>query len=208
MNKLVEEGAIIKDESPYELSLPKSKWALLEEKTPSKYIKKRKGRGGMELDYVETGYIIKRLNEVFNGMWDFEILDQQVGKDHIWVKGRITVKFMDGRGNLQFITKTQFGGSDVKRTTQGYVIDVGDDLKSAGSDALKKCASLLGVAQDVYFPDKSQAQTTGGKPHDDIDQALGVGGCEHDWHEAVAKTPKNMGKKFRSCNKCNKFEWL
>jgi hypothetical protein len=54
-----------------------------------------------------------------------------------------------------FISKEQYGGSDIKKYSQGTKIgqplDIANDLKSAGSDALKKCASLFGIAQDVYW---------------------------------------------------------
>lgn len=35
----------------------------------------------------------------------------------------------------------------------GDTISVADDLKAAASDCLKKCASMLGVAGDVYWRD-------------------------------------------------------
>lgn len=121
----------------------------LSEPTPKEFIKQRVGRGGMTLDYVETGYVIRKLNEIFNGMWDFEIEDQQVGKEQVWVKGKLTVWLM----KEVKIVKTQYGGHPIaKDRTTGAVIDIGDTLKAAASDSLKKCASMLGIAQDIYFP--------------------------------------------------------
>jgi len=133
-----------------QLAPPKTLYAVLNKKTPQKFIKKRVGRAGKYFDYVETGFVIEQLNKAFNNMWDFEIIDKQIGKDKIWVLGKLTVKFMTPFG-IQTISKSQFGGSDVKRTKEGEIIDIGDDLKAAASDALKKCASLLGIAKDVYF---------------------------------------------------------
>jgi hypothetical protein len=128
---------------------PKTLYTVLNKKTPQKFIKKRMGRGGKYFDYVETGYVIEQLNKAFNNMWDFEIVDKQIEQDKIWVLGKLTVKFMTPFG-IQTISKSQFGGSDVKKSN-GIILDLGDDLKAAASDALKKCASLLGIAKDVYF---------------------------------------------------------
>jgi len=141
---------LIKKEDENKLAPPKTLYTVLNKKTPAKFIKKRVGRGGKYFDYVETGYVIEQLNKAFNNMWDFEIVDKQIGKDKIWVLGKLTVKFVTPFG-IQTISKSQFGGSDVKKTKEGEVIDIGDDLKAAASDALKKCASLLGIAKDVYF---------------------------------------------------------
>ena len=132
-----------------QLTPPKTLYTVLNKKTPAKFIKKRVGRGGKYFDYVETGFVIEQLNKAFNNMWDFEIVDKQIGQDKIWVLGKLTVKFITPFG-IQTISKSQFGGSDVKRSN-GVVIDIGDDLKAAASDSLKKCASLLGIAKDVYF---------------------------------------------------------
>lgn len=194
----VEKGKIIKTENHSEIGIPKAKWALLDEKTPTQFIKKRQGRGGMTFDYVETGYVVKKLNEVFNGMWDFEILEQEVGKNHIWVKGKLTVKFVDAKGNIHTLVKSQFGGSEVKKTKTGEVIDIADDLKAASSDALKKCASLLGVASDVYFQEKKTENLA--EVWNRVEQET----CQHEWREGVSK----LGKKYRVCQKCQKFEWI
>jgi ribosome-binding protein aMBF1 (putative translation factor) len=43
-----------------------------------------------------------------------------------------------------------FGGSSITFDREGRVVSIADDLKAAASDALKKCASLLGVALEMY----------------------------------------------------------
>lgn len=61
------------------------------------------------------------------------------------------------------IVKEQFGSSEIKKysssTTDrkgnvvhntGDVIDLGDDYKGSGTDAMKKCATELGIFLDVY----------------------------------------------------------
>jgi hypothetical protein len=137
------------------IGITQDQWNLIGATTPKDKIKQRPGRGGKTFDYVETGYIVNLLNTTFNGLWDFEIDEQEVGQTQVWVKGKLTVWI---NPELK-ITKTQFGGSDIKKTQEGKPVDVADDLKSASSDCLKKCASLLGFASDIYWKEKESPQS-------------------------------------------------
>jgi len=121
---------------------------LLSRKTPQKYIKKRKGRGGKEFSYVEVGYVTGVLNAIFGYSWDFEIVEKDVNLDagQIAILGRLTVRMANG----QVVRKEAWGGSDIKMLKEGGMVDFPDDLKAASSDSLKKAASMLGVAWDVY----------------------------------------------------------
>ena len=121
---------------------------FIKQKTPDKFIKSRIGAGGKSFDYVEVGYVIRVLNGVFGYDWDFEIEKEDIGQKQIWVRGKLTVKTGD-----RIIIKSQYGGSSIKVAKfGGEVIDISNDLKSAASDALKKCASMIGIASDVYYP--------------------------------------------------------
>lgn len=128
--------------------LKTSQLQFLTQKTPREFIRDRPGPGGMKLSYVEVGYVISVLNQAFGWDWDFRILDQQIGKKQVWVRGELTVR-SDGRE----ITKGQFGGADIKFNRTGVPVSIADDLKTAASDCLKKCASLLGIASDIYWRD-------------------------------------------------------
>lgn len=121
---------------------------LLTSTTPPKYIKTRQGRGGLALDYIETNYVIARLNATFFFNWNVETLWHEINwkEGQVAVRVRLTAKFADGKE----IIKEAFGGSDVKRTKTGELIDFADDLKASESDALKKAASMLGIGWDVY----------------------------------------------------------
>lgn len=116
--------------------------------TPKAHVYKRKGRGGQMFDYVTGSYVTKALNYIFGWNWDFEVVEHGVQGDQIWVKGKLTV-----RGNKpgEMIVKTQFGRADIKfmKGTNKHV-DFGNDLKAASTDAMKKCASMLGIASDIY----------------------------------------------------------
>jgi hypothetical protein len=116
--------------------------------TPPEFIKKRAGRGKKVFDYIETNYVIGRLNAIFNFDWNIETIWQEMDKQNkqVTVRVRLTVKFLDGRT----VIKEAFGGSDLKLTTAGEYIDFADDFKSAESDALKKAASMMGIGWDVY----------------------------------------------------------
>ena len=56
-----------------------------------------------------------------------------------------------GKLTADGVTKTQFGASSVTRDRQTKdLVSVGDDLKAAATDALKKCATFLGVGLHLY----------------------------------------------------------
>lgn len=118
------------------------------EVTPTEQVYERKGKGGKMFKYVRGSYIKDRLNKIFGWMWDFEVVQHGVEKNLIWVLGKLTVKDMKNHT----ITKMQFGRADVKyyRDRSKGTVDFGNDLKAATTDALKKCASELGIARDVY----------------------------------------------------------
>ncbi|HET9495419.1 MAG TPA: Rad52/Rad22 family DNA repair protein [Chloroflexia bacterium] len=127
---------------------------FLLQRTPKHEIKTRQGRGGLQFSYVEHGYVTERLNLVFGFNWDFEVTDKQILDDEVIVEARLTVRTPGG----QTIVKTQFGGAEIKRHASGprsgRPLSIADDYKAAASDALKKCASLLGIGLDLYGRDR------------------------------------------------------
>lgn len=115
-------------------------------KTPAKYLKTRPAKGGGTWQYVSGGYVKKCLNIMFGWDWDFEIVEQLIMHKEAIVKGKLTVR----SGGRQ-IVKTQFGNKDIiYRKGTDEPLSIGNDLKAAATDALKKCASELGIAADVY----------------------------------------------------------
>jgi hypothetical protein len=131
---------------------------FLLQRTPRREIKMRQGRGGKQFAYVEHGYVTERLNFVFGFNWDFIICDKQILEDEVIVEARLTVRTPGG----QTIVKTQFGGSEIKRHASGphsgKPLSIADDYKAAASDALKKCASLLGIGLDLYGRDQGEEE--------------------------------------------------
>ena len=111
---------------------------------------------------------------MFGFLWDFEILNEIVEADEVIVKGRLTCTC----GN-KTIVKTQFGNKEIvyktepKKDSKGNIIfeekygkktpvkvktdrplSLGNDFKAAATDALKKCASEIGIAADIYSKDE------------------------------------------------------
>lgn len=117
------------------------------ERTPAQYVYTRPAKGGGQWSYVTVAYVQRVLDYVFGFNWDFEVVEHGKEADHVWVLGKLTIRSADGK---HAIVKTQFGRSDVKKLKAGGNLDYGNDLKSASSDALKKCASMLGIARDIY----------------------------------------------------------
>lgn len=122
----------------------------------------RPAKGGGTWTYVKASYVRKVLDSVFGFNWDFDIettLSEayEVAKTTgtCVVKGTIIGRVWHD-GQWVEIKKTQFGRSDVKFKKeldtfgQRQPLDFGNDMKGATSDCLKKCASLFGIAQDVY----------------------------------------------------------
>lgn len=116
---------------------------LLEKPFLPNQIKQREGNGRM-LDYIEGHSVIQRLNDAFASEWSFEILEHKIleNSDEVIVLGKLTA------GD---IVKSQFGSSNITRARDTKaIISLADDLKSAGTDALKKCATMLGVGLHLY----------------------------------------------------------
>jgi len=115
--------------------------ALLEKPFEPAQIRQRKGRNGV-LDYVEGHSVIARLNAALDGAWSFEITHHEIREDEVLVIGKLTA---------EGITKMAFGTSQVTREKgSGALVSLGDDLKAAATDAMKKCATFLGVGLHLY----------------------------------------------------------
>ena len=128
-------------------------------------VKQRQGRGGKMLDYLETHAIITRLNEAFAGAWSFEVVDFQSMEGEVVVRGRLRAG-----GEV----KEQFGSSEIARAKDsGKPVSVGDDLKAAASDALKKCATLFGIGQELYAKGGAQVPQRNGFVHQCPGQTAG-----------------------------------
>lgn len=144
--------------------LNKHQLAFILQRTPAEYVKQRPAKGGGVWNTVSGGYVRKCLNLMFGWDWDFEVVKDELIQDFVVVLGKLTV-----RANGKSITKTQYGRCEIKyittqvqdpndpqkrikKKTDKY-LDIGNDFKGACTDCLKKCASELGIAADIYNRD-------------------------------------------------------
>jgi len=176
------------------------------EPTDPKLIKEKQGRGGT-YKYVPADRVISELNNVFNFLWDFTVLNGRIEQDnHVVVEGRLTVKFPSitltkSNGEVLRIEaveigKTNYGSADVKRWSDnkpatpgsqghkaGDPIDLADDYKAAASDCIKKCASLFGLFLDVYASNEKDPN----KPSKTQIDAIYIRGKALGWNESETK---------------------
>ena len=128
---------------------------ILERPFNPEQIKQREGNFGKMLDYIEGHAVIQRLNDAFEGDWSFAILRHDVLKDsdEVIVLGELKA------GDT---AKSQFGSSRITHNSQsGEMVSLADDFKAAATDALKKCATLLGVGLHLYGGNNGQPQRSG-----------------------------------------------
>ena len=111
-------------------------------KTPKAYIKKK-----MDMDYVEIGYMKKVAEKHYPG-WSWEVIKTEfAGTEAYVVHGRL--KWYDN-GVQRVGDMTAAHRIQKKRGTQEYV-DLGNDIKSANTDCMKKAFNMyMNIADDVY----------------------------------------------------------
>ena len=101
-------------------------------------------RGGVQLTYVSGEQVVRRLNEVLGvSGWSFRVLRHDINAeaDEAWALGELVAEIGE-----RTVVRQQFGSQKLKRSrSTGAPLDIGFDLKGAATDAMKKCASLLGV---------------------------------------------------------------
>lgn len=109
---------------------------------PPEVIRHRVGAGGKDLTWVDARTVAARLDEVLGvNAWDFAV--EPVGDTHT-VVGILTCRFPDGSVARRQDFGYETGGS-------------GESLKEAASDALRRCASLFGVARYLYGGERPAA---------------------------------------------------
>lgn len=121
-------------------------------KTPKESIQERPGKGGQIFSYVDVIYVMRKLDEAYGPFWnvDTELPEgwlTAASKGQLVVKVTITVRNPDGTETR----RSQFGSDTIQMSNTGQPAkELGDSVKAAASDGLKKAASLFGVARDVY----------------------------------------------------------
>lgn len=162
--------------------------------TPQLFRLARPGPGGQILTYVPGDYVIMMLNAWFPG-WSFKTQ----GYETILANNKAVEIICQGEliltlpsGNQQIIAATGRNPIHYKKDTNEPV-SIGNARKGAEIDSIKKCASRIGIAWDVYYglyspaalevkaaAQRLQAETEGRKPHrtSSKDRAPGQAGKE------------------------------
>lgn len=98
-------------------------------------------KGGANLTYIPVSEVINRLNKVIGvDKWSYSVKSwQQLGNS---IVAHVTLS-ADIDGN--FVNRDGVGGQKIKMTKQGEPVDIGDEVKGAVSDALKKAAQAFGI---------------------------------------------------------------
>jgi hypothetical protein len=111
-------------------------------KTPQKYIKQKMG-----LDYVEYGYMRDLADKFYPG-WSWTIIKSSaLGSEAYEVHGRL--KWFDNgiwrEGDCVAAHRIQ------KKRGSDEFVDVGNDLKAANTDTIKKAFNMfMNIADDIY----------------------------------------------------------
>lgn len=130
---------------------------LLYKRTPGQHIHEKPGKGGGRFKYVTGAYVKSQLNKFFGYDWSFTVKEFTVKGNQCIVFGHLSGNIRDAEGKvIATLVREQFGRADIKtlRADPTKALDFGNDLKAATTDALKKCASDLGIARDVYAADE------------------------------------------------------
>ena len=108
-----------------------------------KDLKTRPGRAGMTFTYADARAVAQRLDDVLGIVgWQFEVSVADTARGVV-------------KGSLAIVVE----GKTVIHEDFGYPNSTQDDepLKSAASDALRRCAAQVGVGRSLYSPEKGVA---------------------------------------------------
>ena len=147
---------------------------LIKERTAGKTKNPKTGRWEDNiLSYISANTCIDLLNKAFGHNWSMRIVDRWMepgvpfpfvekdGKVPVpqpptaWCIVELSVDFVDEDGKIHTVTKSAFGsqsitGNQSTQSTNGY--------KGAQSDALKKAATLFGIALELYRKDPAEQE--------------------------------------------------
>jgi|TARA_R110002051_G_scaffold19567_4_gene54407 hypothetical protein len=120
---------------------------ISKQKTSPLYVQKREGPGGRTLEYVDEGYMRQILNTHYP-LWSWEMIKYEfLGKEAVAVHGRLTI--IDNGVPRSFDALAAHRIALLK--SSGNFVDLGNDMKSANTEAFKvACNRLCNIADDVY----------------------------------------------------------
>ena len=150
------------------------------EDTPRSFIKNKMG-----LDYVEYSYMRKLADKFYPG-WSWTIISTEtLGSEAFMVHGRL--KWFEGgiwrEGDCTAAHRIQ-----KKRNSDSFV-DVGNDIKSANTDCIKKAFNMyLNIADDVY---RNRVEDTS-LSQEEIEYLYGeIDDLDDEWKEKISLSIEN-----------------
>ena len=145
--------------SKTEVNSSKTTYEKKKKKFPERFIKRRLINQGTAdekvIEYIGGDKVIERLNSVIGFNWSFTIEDRiiDIEMGQIAILGRLEAVI----DNIKTV-KEQWGSSAIDTYSNGKVISLGDNIKAATTDSLKKCATLIGVG--IYLYDSESMKFT------------------------------------------------
>mgnify|MGYP001051157007 CR=1 FL=1 len=137
---------------------------MLNENIPASAVSKRIGGGGMMLSYLEGHYVEDRLNLVygFNG-WELSIVSMQTrdlgqnsrGNSLVVTTVQASLSVYDPKSG-EFRVKQNVGHGQGNAKNPGEAYESAE--KEAVTDALKRCAKMLGPSMGLALYDKTQSK--------------------------------------------------
>lgn len=135
--------------------------AIIKEPIPAELIQEIDGH-----KYVNLMVVVDILNRAFGYSWSFRILETRREKAlitkpvnnandayYVNVLGELSFPAIDpASGKIITVVKQAWGGKPIVASNNSRTQC--QDSKAAASDALKKCASLIGIASNVYTKDE------------------------------------------------------
>ena len=130
--------------------LTKEARELIEAPISQDLIKKRDAGFGKKLNYISGSTVISLLNQAFNYRWSFVIKDEKVVESKVKKDGKEQPPYIQVLGQLTIpdlgVVKEQYG----TKILLGGASEQEGAAKAAATDALKKCATLVGIGLDLY----------------------------------------------------------
>jgi hypothetical protein len=129
---------------------------VIEAPISKELIKKRSAGFGKDLNYISGSTVIDLLNKAFNYRWSFVIKDMTIVQSEPSKKGA-QPPYMQVLGQLIVpelgVVKEQYG----TKIILGGATEQEGVAKAAATDALKKCATLLGIGLELYEDEATPA---------------------------------------------------
>ena len=151
-------------------------------------------KGGTSLTYIPVSEVITRLNKVLGvEAWSMRIIScerDRIDADFIVAHVTLDAILVNDKGEHVMVHRDGIGGQKIKRTKQGDIVDLGDEMKGAVSDALKKAAQTLGVG--LYLSRSEEAMDI--EAHIDASAEVSTGPDMTEQWEAFVSITKTLTK--------------